>query len=116
MATLRYDIDEAQAATHLEAFQKIIVPSLVSSPGIGSVSLLVADRAASGYVNAEQRARGAANLVPPIVLLVEGWANADAFATLVHTALEPQALARHALSGTSSLGIYSHQLTLLGKS
>jgi hypothetical protein len=66
--------------------------------------------------NAEQRARGAANLVPPIVLLVEGWANADAFATLVHTALEPQALARHALSGTSSLGIYSHQLTLLGKS
>ena len=114
MATLRYDIDEAQAAAHLEAFQKIIVPSLASSPGIGSVSLLVADRAASGYVNAEQRARGAANLVPPIVLLVEGWANEDAFATLVHTALAPQALTQHALSGTSSLGVYSHQLTLLG--
>jgi hypothetical protein len=33
-------------------------------------------------VNAEQRARGAANLVPPIVLMVEGWADEDNFAKL----------------------------------
>ena len=31
------------------------------------------------------------------------------------TQMLKQALAQHALSGTSSLGIYSHQLTLLGK-
>lgn len=65
IATLRYDIDEALEASHLDIFQKIIVPLITSREGICSVSLLVADRVASGYVNAEQCARGAANLVPP---------------------------------------------------
>ena len=115
IATLRYDVDEAQEAAHLEVFQRAIVPALARSEGVCSVSLLVAERAASGYVNAEQRARGAANSVPPIVLLVEGWAEEGAFAALVHAALAPQALARHALTGAANLGIYAHQLTLLNR-
>ncbi len=113
MATLRYDVEEAQEAAHLEIFQHVIVPALAGSAGICSVSLLVADRIASGYVNAEQRARGAANAVPPIVLLVEGWADEASFSQLVGSQLAPQALASHALSGSASLGIYRHQLTLL---
>jgi hypothetical protein len=75
--------------------------------------LLVADRAASGYVNAEQRARGAANAVPPIVVLVEGWSEPQAFAAQVRAILGPEALARQGLDGIAQLGIYAHQLTVL---
>lgn len=113
IATLRYDIDPAQEAAHLAVVQQAILPALASSAGICSVSLLVADRAASGYVNAEQRARGAANAVPPIVVLVEGWAEPQAFAAQVRAILGPEALARQGLDGTAQLGVYAHQLTLL---
>jgi hypothetical protein len=113
IATLRYDIGEAEEASHLDIFQRTIVPSIANSNGICSVRLLVADRVASGYVNAEQRARGAANLVPPIVLMVEGWADEDNFAKLLKNNLAPQTLAQHGLTGSSTLGIYAHQLTIL---
>ena len=115
MATLRYDIGEADEAAHLDVFKQIIIPRLALSAGISSVSLLVADRVASGYVNAEQRARGAANLVPPIVLMVEGWADEDHFTKLLESNLAPEALAQIGLNGGAILGTYSHQLTVLGK-
>ena len=115
MATLRYDIGEADEALHLDIFKQTIIPRLAFSAGISSVSLLVADRVASGYVNAEQRARGAANLVPPIVLMVEGWADEDHFTKLLESNLAPEALAQIGLNGGAILGTYSHQLTVLGK-
>ena len=115
MATLRYDIGEADEALHLDIFKRTIIPRLALSAGISSVSLLVADRVASGYVNAEQRARGAANLVPPIVLMVEGWADEDHFTKLLESNLAPEALAQIGLNGGAILGTYSHQLTVLGK-
>jgi len=115
MATLRYDVGEADEALHLDVFKQIIIPKLALSAGISSVSLLVADRVASGYVNAEQRARGAANLVPPIVLMVEGWADEDHFTKLLESNLAPEALAQIGLNGGAILGTYSHQLSVLGK-
>ena len=115
MATLRYDIGEVDEALHLDIFKQTIIPRLAFSAGISSVSLLVADRVASGYVNAEQRARGAANLVPPIVLMVEGWADEDHFTKLLESNLAPEALAQIGLNGGAILGTYSHQLTVLGK-
>ena len=115
MATLRYDIGETDEASHLDIFKQTIIPRLAFSAGISSVSLLVADRVASGYVNAEQRARGAANLVPPIVLMVEGWADEDHFTKLLESNLAPEALAQIGLNGGAILGTYSHQLTVLGK-
>ncbi len=113
IATLRYDIGEVEEASHLDIFQKTIVPAITGSKGICSVRLLVADRVASGYVNAEQRARGAANLGPPSVLMVEGWADEDNFAKLLKNNLAPQTLAQHGLTGSTTLGIYAHQLTIL---
>jgi len=56
---------------------------------------------------------GAGNLVPPIVLMVEGWADEDNFAKLLKNNLAPQTLAQHGLTGSSTLGIYAHQLTIL---
>ena len=116
MAALRSDIDEATEVFHLDIFQKIIVPLLAGSKGICSVSLFVADRVASGYVNAEQRARGAVNLVPPTVLMVEGWVDETIFASLIERNLTPQTLAQHGVTGGSTLGIYAHQLSILNNS
>jgi hypothetical protein len=113
IATLRYDIDPAQEASHLEVLEHVIVPALLGGAGICSVSVLVADRQASGYVNAEQRARGAANLVPPVVVLVEAWSDQQTFSAQVQAILAPEALARQGLDGVAQLGLYAHQLTLL---
>ena len=113
IATLRYDIDPAQEASHLEVLEQVIVPALLGGAGICSVSVLVADRRASGYVNAEQRARGAANLVPPVVVLVEAWSDQQTFSAQVQAILAPEALARQGLDGVAQLGLYAHQLTLL---
>lgn len=113
IATLRYDIEPAQEAAHLKLLEQVIIPAFLGGAGICSVSVLVADRQASGYVNAEQRARGAANAVPPIVVLVESWAEQQAFAAQVQALLAPEALARKGLDGSAQLGVYAHQLTLL---
>ncbi len=115
VATLRYDIDEAQEATDLAIFQDAVMPALAASPGIAAIRLLAADRAASGYVNAEQRARGAANAVPPVLLVVESWADEAAFGALLEARLSPDALARHGLGGVAVLGLYAHQLTVLAQ-
>lgn len=112
MATLRYEVTETEEPAHVDIFQKLVIPALFKSAGVCSVSLLLADRIASGYVNAEQRARGAANLVPPIVLLVEGWADPLAFSKLVQSNLANEALNRIGLTGSAILGIYTHQLTV----
>lgn len=113
IATLRYDIGEVEESAHLDIFQRNILPAITGSEGTCSASLLACDRVASGYVNAEQRVRGAANLVPPIVLIVEGWSDEANFADLLKSNLAPQTLAKHGLTGTSTLGIYAHQLTIL---
>jgi len=115
IATLRYDVDESQEAAHLDVFQQTIVPRLATSAGVCTVSLLVADRTASGYVNAEQRARGTVNAVPSIVLLVEGWADEVSFSNLLNSVLGLAALEHYALSGIATLGIYTHQLTVVGR-
>jgi len=112
IATLRYDIDEAHEASHLEIFQREIIPALTRSQGIARSSLLVADRAASGYVNAEQRARGAMNVVPPVVLIVESWADEGSFLKVLDVSLSNETLERCGLDGIANLGIYAHQLTI----
>lgn len=113
IATLRYDIEPAREAAHLKVLEQVIIPAFLESAGICAVSVLVADRQASGYVNAEQRARGAANAVPPVVVLVESWAEEPAFAAQVRAILGSESLARQGLDGIAQLGIYAHQLTLL---
>jgi hypothetical protein len=52
-------------------------------------------------------------LVPPVVVLVEAWAEQQAFSAQVQAILAPEALARQGLNGVAQLGVYAHQLTLL---
>ena len=71
MATLRYDVPDADATRHADTMRSDFIPTLTAVEGVAAAHLLLADEAASGVVNAEQKARGEANVVPRYVLLVK---------------------------------------------
>ena len=97
-ATLRLDLpDEAGAGTWPARLL-----DLMTLPGIAAASLVIADRAASGYVNAEQRERGGANEIPTQAVLVEGWGDEAPFMAAI----------RDALGDAGVLGFYRHQITV----
>jgi hypothetical protein len=112
MATLRYDVERGREEAHVAEMASKVLPALAAEPGIASVRLLVADPGASGYVNAEQRARGAANLIPPFVLVAESWAESEPFMALLRARFDDAACSRLGLTGERSLGFYRHQLTV----
>lgn len=112
LATLRYDVERGREETHLAEMASRVLPALAAEPGVSSVRLLVADPGASGYVNAEQRARGAANLIPPFVLLAECWSQSEPFMALLRARFDDAACGALSMTGERSLGFYRHQLTI----
>jgi len=113
VATLRYELDAGDDAAHRSRMIGSFVPRLAAEPGVAAVSFLEADRAASGYVNAEQRARGAPNMVPPFVLVVEGWGDEGAFLARLRTLLSPEVCSELGLAPDHALEFFRHQLTTI---
>lgn len=111
VATLRHAVVAGQETHYRARMIDGIIPALAAMPGIASVLLLEADLAASGYVNAEQQARGAANQVPPFVLVCEGWGEAADFIATVGASLADDVRVGAGLVPGSALDIYRHQLT-----
>jgi hypothetical protein len=111
VATLRHAVAAGQEPHYRARMVDGIIPALAAMPGGASVLLLEADLAASGYVNAEQQERGAANQVPPFVLVCEGWAEPADFIATVRSALTEQVRADAGLVPGSALDVYRHQLT-----
>lgn len=96
VATLRLDLpDEAGGGAWSDR-----LPELMALPGIAAACLLVADRGASGYVNAEQRERGAANEIPTHALMIEGWGDEAPFMATVRDAVRKE----------GALGFYRQQI------
>jgi hypothetical protein len=113
VATLRYDVGPDGAETHVQTMSSRVIPALAQAPGIASVKLLVSDAASSGYVNAEQRARGAANVIPACTLVVEGWAEPEPFMAFIRSYLRADACRGFGMGDDASLGFYQHQVTIL---
>lgn len=111
VATAAYDLAAADEAAHVAALARDIVPALAALPGVAAAQLLIADRAASGYVNAEQRARGTANAVPAATLIVEGWGDEASFMAAMYRELTLERLAPHGAEGPLEFGLYRHQAT-----
>ena len=78
VATFRYDVDAARAATH-RARMRDAIDHLVEAHGIAGAHLLVADTAARAIETAEKRARASGTEVPRWIVLVEGWGDAKPF-------------------------------------
>jgi hypothetical protein len=101
VATLRLAASDAADAVRLADDLASLARRLAPLPGIAAVHVLAADVAASGYANAEQRARGTENEIPTHMLIIEGWADEAAFMETVRA---------HA-GGRGTLGFYRHQIT-----
>jgi hypothetical protein len=112
IATLRSNVADDRMALEPVVMAERVLPGLCELPGVAGAHLLVADMEASGEVNAEQRARGAANAVPRWALLIEGWGDEASFIATVRQAVTPDRLWHLGATGTLSLGFYRHQITL----
>ena len=112
IATLRYDVADDRVALEPAVMAERVLPGLCELPGVAGAHLLVADMEASGEVNAEQKARGAANAVPRYALLIEGWGDEAPFITAAREALTLDRLQHLGATAPLSLGFYRHQITL----
>ncbi len=111
LATLRYNTAPGGETTHVAALAPLF-DKLMAAPGIAALSAIVADEAASGEVNAEEKARGVSNDRPRVALLIEGWGDMPNFAATVREILSPEALTQLGAVGVGPAGIYRHQITL----
>lgn len=82
MATLCYDVEEANAKAHYTCMVRKSLPALSAHPGVAGCHLLVADEAASTIETEEKRMRAGQNIVPRWIVLVEGWGDARPFGAL----------------------------------
>ena len=82
IATWRYDIGEAIAASHRRRASDRL-ERLLENPDIAAAHLLVADAQGSAIETAEKRARADATLIPRWIVLVECWGDAERFTAFV---------------------------------
>jgi hypothetical protein len=101
VATLRLAAEDAAEAARLSESLAAMARALAPVEGVAAAHVLAADLAASGYANAEQRARGTANEIPTHMLIVEGWADEAPFMATVRTHVGERGI----------LGFYRHQIT-----
>ena len=113
IATVRCDLADDRVAPDVMAER--VLAALCELPGVAGAHLLLADREASGEVNAEQRARGAANAIPRCALLIEGWGDEAPFISAVRQAVTPDRLRHLGATEPFSLGFYRHQIALTAK-
>ncbi len=85
VATFRYDVDASRADAHRDALSRATLPALAKTPGVAGAHLLIADEAASAVETAEKRLRAEKNVIPPWVVLVEGWGDVETFRALCRT-------------------------------
>lgn len=112
IATWRYDVAASRNGNHAAALADRL-QVLTDNGSIAGVHLLAADDAASGEVNAEEKARGSRNDVPGRVILVEGWGDVDDFMNLCRATLPEDALhGSGAVDGTVRFGAYQMQATV----
>ena len=111
VATARYTVPVEEAVAHEERMAGMFLPGLMELPGIAAAHLLAADLEASGFVNAEQRARGTANEVPSHALVVEGWADEADFIDTLRGAITRILPARSGPATAPGVGFYRLQLT-----
>jgi hypothetical protein len=86
------------------------LPRLAQRPGIAGCHLLIADTAASAVRTAEKNVRPEDNVVPPWILLIEGWGDQSAFESLCQSLCPGDMFA--AAAAPVALAVYQLQISL----
>jgi hypothetical protein len=107
IATVRYAVDDSQAASHRGRMVDEILPRVAQLPGIAGCHLLVADESASAVETAEKKVRAEKNLIPRWIALVEGWGDDDPFMALCRDLVSDVGFAD--ATSPPTLGIYRLQ-------
>jgi hypothetical protein len=107
IATFRYAVDDAVAASHRERTLASALPALAATPGVAGCHLLVADEAASAVETEEKKVRTEKNLIPRWILLIESWDDAKPFAAFCRAQLDTGMFAE--AGSAPVLGIYALQ-------
>jgi len=82
IGSFRYAMDDARADAHRSRMTQLSLPALAKADDVAGCHLLEADEAASAVETAEKKVRAERNLIPRWIVLVEGWGDAAAFASL----------------------------------
>lgn len=109
VATVRYDVEDGAAETHLVAMRDALLPDLAARPGVAGAHLLVADAEASAVENAERKARSEPNRIPRWIVVIEGWGDEAPFGAFCRELLARGRLLAPGSTGTPQLGLYRLQ-------
>ncbi len=112
VSTWRYDVPDGESGAHIEALSRRVLPEIAEQPIVAGAHLLVADAEASNVDSAERKARGAQNVVPRWIVIVEGWADEDPFGELCATMLSGNVLQAAGATGPVNVGLYTLQVTV----
>jgi hypothetical protein len=111
IGTFRYAVrDESQVAHRSYAVSRLL-PELAQSPGVAGCHLLCANHAASAVKTTEKNVRREDNLIPPWIVLLEGWGDEEAFSELCQSQLRNSDFTE-AMSTSPMLTVYRIQATI----
>lgn len=85
IGTVRYSVRDGQEEEHQRYLASKLLPQLAQTNGVAGCHLLRADQAASAVKTIEKNVRTEDNLIPPWIMLIEGWGDSEAFTELCDT-------------------------------
>lgn len=108
LGTFRYGVHDDQRAAHRNRLSTELLPEWAQRAGVAGCHLLCADEAASAVKTVEKSVRREDNLIPPWIVLLEGWGDEQAFAEFCRSQLE-SSMFTHAMSSLPTLSMYRLQ-------
>ena len=114
VGTFRYSVRAGEEENHQRYLASALLPQVAQSHGVAGCHLLRADEAASAVKTVEKNVRTEDNLIPPWIMLIEGWGDGEAFTELCERQLARSDFTR-AMSLPATLALYRLQATAVAE-
>ena len=111
VGTFRYSVRDGQEEDHQRYLASELLPQIARTDGVAGCHLLRADQAASAVKTVEKNIRTEDNLIPPWIMLIEGWGDSEAFTELCDTQVARNEFTR-AMLQPATLALYRLQATV----
>jgi hypothetical protein len=111
VGTFRYSVRDGHDDDHQRYLTSELLPQLARSAGVAGCHLLRADQAASAVKTVEKNVRSEDNLIPPWIVLIEGWGDSEPFTDLCQAQLAKNEFTK-AMLQHATLALYRLQATV----